>query len=112
MGMPSLAVEYATRNTTLFLESLQDKGRLGSHTRTHGEATARPEEEGALQQTRGTRATPRVRQHAITRAAGLCIKINDHTKYDLYNGTGNDQGIDPWGANDTRTVPLKFMVPS
>jgi hypothetical protein len=82
MGMPSLAVEYATRNTTL----LQSPYRIredSSHTRTHGEATARPRRRG------GTRSRPvarghrmRVRQHAITRAAGLCIKINDHTQYD------------------------------
>jgi hypothetical protein len=50
----------------------------------------------------------RVRQHAITRAAGLCIKINDHTQYgDLAKVLETIKGIDPWGTNDKRTVPLK-----
>jgi hypothetical protein len=67
---------------------------------------------GTLQQTRGTHRHCAYASTQSQRAAGLCIKINDHNNTTTFTTVLETIRDRPVGANDTRTVPLKFMVPS
>ena len=115
LGIPSLAVEQASRGASLLIESLQDEGRLGVVSRALLLKQAKHIGGGNNAQAvqhRDTRYCLRVRQLALMQKVDLLIKLRGVPQFtDKADLMRVIQNLNPWGTTTHPEIPWEFLRP-